>query len=140
MKFPSRSGTKKLENARKMTFCKKKRKELGKCSRMIFAIFDGFGLILMVFIDQNMRIHDFPVPGQNLGHHFDDFETDFVQHFWEMWFFLKTFCAMMPKRFFNEKLTLWGSPNSILPEIFFGWKFSFFQENFGFFLLWHAEF
>ncbi len=26
---------------------------------MIFAGFDGFGAILMVFIDQNMRIHDF---------------------------------------------------------------------------------
>ena len=26
---------------------------------MIFAVFDGFGTVLMVFIDQNMRIHDF---------------------------------------------------------------------------------
>ena len=50
-----------LENARKMTFCKKKRKKLGKRPRMIFAIFDGFGPILMVFIDQNMRIRDFPI-------------------------------------------------------------------------------
>ena len=42
-----------------MSFCKKNRKKLGKGSRMIFAVFDGFGAILMVFIDQNMRIHDF---------------------------------------------------------------------------------
>ena len=26
---------------------------------MIFAVFDGFGAILKVFIDQKMRIHDF---------------------------------------------------------------------------------
>ena len=26
---------------------------------MIFAVFDGFGAILMVFIDQNMRFHGF---------------------------------------------------------------------------------
>ena len=48
---------------------------------MNFAIFDGLGPILMVFIDKNMLIHDFPLPVENLGRHFDDFETDFVQHF-----------------------------------------------------------
>ena len=37
----------------------KKRKKLGKRFRMYFAVFDGFGPILMVFIDQNMQIHDF---------------------------------------------------------------------------------
>ena len=28
---------------------------------MYFAVFDGFRPILMIFIDQNMRIHDFPM-------------------------------------------------------------------------------
>ena len=55
----SRSDTKKLENVRKMSFYKKKLKKLGKCSRLYFTVFDGFRLILMVFIDQNMEIHDF---------------------------------------------------------------------------------
>ena len=48
-----------LKKARKMIFFKKNLKELGKRSRMIFAIFDGLGPILMVFIDQNMRFHGF---------------------------------------------------------------------------------
>ena len=56
---------------------------------MIFAIFDGFGAILMVFIDQNMRIHHFSLSGDNFNSHFDDFETDFVQHIWKLIFFEK---------------------------------------------------
>ena len=42
-----------------MKFCKKKLQKLGKRPRMNFAIFDGFGPILMIFSDQNMRIHGF---------------------------------------------------------------------------------
>ena len=45
----------------KCHFEKKKRKKLGKRSRMYFAIFGGFRPILMIFIDQNMQIHDFPM-------------------------------------------------------------------------------
>ena len=40
-------------------------RKIGKNSRndpgCIFAIFDGFGPILMIFIDQSMPIHDFLV-------------------------------------------------------------------------------
>ena len=56
---------------------------------MCFAIFAGFGPILMVFIDQNMPIHDFSVPGRNFDRHFDDFEANFVQQSWKLFFFEK---------------------------------------------------
>ena len=48
-----------MKNPRKIKFSKINRKKLGKRPRMYFAIFDGFGPILMIFIDQNMRIHAF---------------------------------------------------------------------------------
>ncbi len=43
----------------KIAFYKKNRKRLGERSRMYFAVLDGFRLILMIFIDQNMRFHGF---------------------------------------------------------------------------------
>ena len=49
----------KVEKSAKNQIFQNKSKKLGKRPRMYFAIFDGFGPILMIFIDQNMRIHDF---------------------------------------------------------------------------------
>ena len=86
-KIPSRSDTKKLENSRKMLFYKKNRKKLGKRSRMYFAFCNGFRPILMVFIDQNMSIHDFSLSGDNFRSNFDDFETDFVHQIQKVIFF-----------------------------------------------------
>ena len=46
---------------------------------MYFSIFDGFGPILMVFINQNMQNHDFSLLGEDSHQYFDDPEADFVQ-------------------------------------------------------------
>ena len=49
----------KVEKCAENDILQKKRKKLGKFSWMYFTVFDGFRPILMVFIDQNMQIHDF---------------------------------------------------------------------------------
>jgi len=74
---------------------------------MNFAIFDGFGPILMIFSDQNMRIHGFSLLSVKNQWILSQilFKT---KDFHVKSFFLKNFCAMIPNLFFNEKLALCG--------------------------------
>ena len=73
-----------------------KSKKIGKRPRMYFAIFDGFEPILMIFIDQNMRIHAF---FNALCQKSKDSEPDFVQNqaYWCKLNFFENFLRNVPK-------------------------------------------
>ena len=63
-----------------------------------------------------------------------------IEIFTKTWIFLKNFYGMIPKMFFNEKLTVWASRDVLVPENFFWWKSQFFGVFFVHFLLGHARF
>ena len=48
-----------MKIGRKMSFCKKNENNSGNAPECILRFLKGLGPILMVFIDQNMQIHDF---------------------------------------------------------------------------------